>query len=246
LTLRGGKRSKCFSCGQTLKWYDLVPILSFLILKARCRFCKSKISWQYPIVEFINGTLWVMAFLYVSPFLVLNWLEFLSLAIILTTLWFIFVYDLKHKIIHDFALVILVIFTLLLKIIENQFVFDANFFLNFLYAFLTSFFIFILWFISKGKWIGFGDVKLLLPLGFLIGPLWWSALILAFWSGAFFSIFLIIFYKVLGFFIPVPVNSPLHFKGEVPFAPFIILGFLVVFFFQINVLSWFSFIHYFS
>src|SRR3989344_4234135 len=56
-------RSHCFSCGKNIKWYDLVPVLSFLFLKGRCRHCKSKISIQYPLVEFITGILFLATFL---------------------------------------------------------------------------------------------------------------------------------------------------------------------------------------
>jgi prepilin signal peptidase PulO-like enzyme (type II secretory pathway) len=57
-----GGRSKCFSCGRELRWYDLVPILSFLFLRGRCRFCKSKISLQYPTVELITGLIFTGVF----------------------------------------------------------------------------------------------------------------------------------------------------------------------------------------
>lgn len=48
-------RSHCMSCGEQLKWYDLVPIFSFLFLRGKCRYCKTKLSVQYPLVEFANG-----------------------------------------------------------------------------------------------------------------------------------------------------------------------------------------------
>ena len=56
------KRSHCMSCGHTLAWYDLFPLFSYLFLRGKCRYCKTKISKQYPIVEFINGLLAVLCF----------------------------------------------------------------------------------------------------------------------------------------------------------------------------------------
>ena len=64
LKLKGGVfgRSMCPNCKTQLKWYDLVPILSFFWLKRRCRYCLKKISWQYPVVEILSGLIWVLVF----------------------------------------------------------------------------------------------------------------------------------------------------------------------------------------
>jgi len=56
-------RSHCMSCGYVLQWYDLIPLFSWLFLGGKCRKCKSKISVQYPIIELLNGVLWLSAFL---------------------------------------------------------------------------------------------------------------------------------------------------------------------------------------
>src|SRR3989344_115819 len=53
-------RSRCFSCGRELLWYDNIPIVSFVFLRGRCRFCQSKISWQYPLAEFIVGLFFLL------------------------------------------------------------------------------------------------------------------------------------------------------------------------------------------
>ncbi|HOJ09721.1 MAG TPA: prepilin peptidase [Clostridiales bacterium] len=54
--------SHCPACGKQIKWYDLVPVLSFLILRGRCRFCKTSISPRYPAVELLNGTIWMLLY----------------------------------------------------------------------------------------------------------------------------------------------------------------------------------------
>ncbi|MFA7601286.1 MAG: prepilin peptidase, partial [Patescibacteria group bacterium] len=68
-------RSYCPKCGQELKWYDNIPVLSFIFLKGRCRFCNDKISWQYPLVEIITGLLFAFSYY----FSLQNGLSFLEL-----------------------------------------------------------------------------------------------------------------------------------------------------------------------
>jgi leader peptidase (prepilin peptidase)/N-methyltransferase len=94
LTING--RSKCFSCGRTLVWYDLIPIFSFLAFKGRCRTCKSKISWQYPAVELTAALLFLGLYNLegISTFLIFD-------CVIWSILLVITVYDLRHKIIPD-------------------------------------------------------------------------------------------------------------------------------------------------
>lgn len=103
-------RSRCPRCGHILRWYDLIPIISFFVLRGRCRDCRGKISWQYPLVEAATGALFVAIFNY--QFSIIN--EFPSsnfqiIELINLGYWFfivsccvaIFVYDLRHYIIPD-------------------------------------------------------------------------------------------------------------------------------------------------
>ncbi|MBN2493547.1 MAG: prepilin peptidase [Deltaproteobacteria bacterium] len=60
-------RSRCPACGQTIRWYDNVPLLSFVLLGARCRRCQGRISWRYPLVELLCGLLWAALFLRFGP-----------------------------------------------------------------------------------------------------------------------------------------------------------------------------------
>ena len=60
------ENSHCMTCGHKLKWYDLFPLFSYLFLRGKCRYCKAKLSVQYPLVEFINGLFYV-CLLYTSP-----------------------------------------------------------------------------------------------------------------------------------------------------------------------------------
>jgi leader peptidase (prepilin peptidase)/N-methyltransferase len=175
--LRGGTgrwktgRSICFSCGKQIESIDMIPILSYIFLAGRCRFCKSKISFQYPLVELLNGLLFLIVF-YVS-FVNLNFLNVmlvLNLWAIMSALLLICFYDIKHKIIPNGPQFLLYSFTIL-KIVIDYFnggsVRVALF--TFLAGFLAGLPFFLMWLFSSGRWIGFGDVKLAVPLGWLVG-----------------------------------------------------------------------------
>ncbi len=105
-----GGRSHCFSCGKTLRWYELVPVFSFVLQKGRCRKCKAHISWQYPFVELTTGLVFTLIAYKESSFFLSSYLSspFLpsTFYFLLTlSLWSLLialsVYDLKHKIIPD-------------------------------------------------------------------------------------------------------------------------------------------------
>ena len=96
-----GGRSRCMHCGHTLNSLDLVPVFSFLFLRGTCRYCKAKISWQYPVVEVGGAVLSVLAYLQ-YPILTsntLNPLPFLFWFVVCMTLLFVVLYDIKHTII---------------------------------------------------------------------------------------------------------------------------------------------------
>lgn len=220
-TLTG--RSGCFSCGKKLNWYELFPVLSFILQGGRCRDCKSKISWQYPIVELLTGLLFALIYwrfdLQLGA-LIFYWLT-ASLLIIIT------VYDFRHQIIPDrfvFAFIVL-------GLIKALFLDEG--WDGLIGGLATALPLFILWVISRGRWLGFGDVKLAIGIGLFLGwVLGLSALILSFWLGAIIGILLIIWGKTQLW----RKGKSYTMKSEVPFAPFLILGFWLVFFLSINVL----------
>jgi leader peptidase (prepilin peptidase)/N-methyltransferase len=232
-------RSFCFSCGKKLGPLELIPVFSFLFQKGRCRGCQSKISWQYPVVECLTGLLFVAVFVkYAGLFgLLFNpWYIFLSLFII-AVLVAITVYDFKHKIIPD-GLVITFSILALLKIVADFFLINSTVTETKLHLIwylvagpILALPLFLIWFFSKGKWMGLGDPKLVLGIGWFLGPiLGLSAIILAFWTGAVYGLILLILSKFKWHGLKIDG------KSEVPFAPFLILGFLLVFFFQIDIL----------
>jgi leader peptidase (prepilin peptidase)/N-methyltransferase len=224
-----GGRSGCMSCQNKLSWYELIPVFSFLGLRGRCKNCKAKISIQYPLVEFITGLIFAGLFLKFQDLFFLDTLSFnFSFAYYATAfslLMVVAVYDLKHKIIPDSLSLVLGILAFLGLFFFNSFGFYLHFpsALEFLAGPLIAFPFFFFWLVSSGRWMGLGDAKLALGLGWLLGFSWaLSGLVLAFWVGAIVGIMLVIFSKKHGM------------KSEIPFAPYLVLGALLAFLFGLS------------
>lgn len=238
-------RSQCFVCGKKLAWYELVPVLSFLVQKGRCSSCQTKISMQYPLVEILTGILFVCVVIrQMSLFSIFGLYEqgllysvllAVYYCVIVSILVVIGVYDLRHKIIPD-TLVYIFIGLASAKLLLFTYLFGLPLTLtnglNLLAPILLSLPFALLWFVSKGMWIGFGDAKLVFGIGALLGlSLGLSAVMFAFWMGACISICVLIFQKVF------KTSSEIGLKSEVPFAPFLIIGTLFVWFTHVDVLG---------
>ncbi|MDE2188748.1 MAG: prepilin peptidase [Patescibacteria group bacterium] len=217
VTVRG--RSKCMSCAKTLTWVELVPILSFMIQRGACRSCKAKISWQYPIVEFLSGALFVLLFMLYPPVSLVASIVTAMQIFILCILMVITIYDIKHKIIPDPLVWTFVAAAFLLMFVGN----DTNPFvvpsvMQLLSGPILALPFALLWFVSHGEWMGLGDAKLILGIGWMLGLGYGlTALTMAFWIGAIFSlIYMAVSYKT--------------FKHglQIPFGPYLILGLYLV------------------
>lgn len=231
-----GGRSQCFSCSRTLQWFELVPVVSFVALRGKCVDCESKISWQYPLVEVFTGALFLGVFFKFS-FLELGIELLVSLLfslVITSILMVIMVYDMRHKIIPDGLVYAFIILSLLKLVGETGIpaIFEAPHVLDLLAGPLLYMPFFLLWFFSKGTWMGLGDAKLALGIGWMLGFSGGiSAVTLAFWMGALFSIASLLMQKF------AITQGSLSMKTELPFAPFLILGLLAVYFWNIDVLG---------
>ncbi len=225
-----GGRSFCTGCGKKLKWYELVPLLSFLFLGGRCSGCHVKISWQYPLVEAWTGL--VFATIFNLPtgeagfqFSILQ--NFLVISVFCIYIA-ITIYDLRHKIIPDAFVYIAIVLSLLLRIVAPSTSGDwlAG-------PILFSFFA-LIWFFSKGRAMGFGDAKLALSIGLLLGAAGaYSGVVLAFWIGAAFGII----YILLSKFYPLLRDSKgITMKSEIPFAPFLVVGAWLALIFNLDLL----------
>ncbi|MBU0611914.1 prepilin peptidase [Patescibacteria group bacterium] len=224
-----GGRSGCMTCQNKLKWHELIPIVSFIAIKGRCLKCRSKISKQYPLVEFITGVLFMGLFLkfqdvfYTNTFIFTITMAFY--ATMLSLLVVIAVYDLRHKIIPDILVLVFGILAFAGMFIFSGFGFDPHIpsILEFLSGIIVASPFAILWLVSKGTWMGLGDAKLSLGLGWLLGlSRVLSGMVVAFWSGAVIGLLLILFSKKHGM------------KSEIPFAPFLVFGAIISFLFELH------------
>lgn len=211
-------RSHCPNCKKTLAWYDLIPLLSFIVLRGKCRSCGKAISLQYPLVEFFTGLLFVFLFLMFG----LTLTAFFYL-IIFSLLAVVFVYDLKFQMVPEIFVWIVVILSLL-----GGWYFGVFGFWNMLLGGLIGGgFLALLVLVSNEKWMGAGDIKIGLILGFLCG-----------YPNVIFGIFsAFILGSIVGLFYIGMKKKTL--KTALPFAPFLILATLIAVTYGRAVISWY-------
>ena len=222
-------RSFCPKCEHKLNWPDLIPLFSFFLLKGKCRYCKKSISFHYPLIEFLTGVLLCLIFYKLE----INFLFFIYFSIISLLLILIFFYDLKYYIIPNVAVYSLIILTLAFNIFLIFFpevsIFDTKYsFLNTIFAgFLASFCFFLILLLSQGRWLGFGDVKLVFFMGLFLGsPKILIAIFLASLIGSIIGLGLIALGKK-------------GLKSEIPFGPFLVIGTYLAFFWGQNLINWY-------
>ena len=223
-----GGHSHCMSCGERLGVQDLIPLLSYVFLRGRCRQCGARISPRYFLVELTSGILFACMFsLSLSPVALVLHVLFLALLLV------IFVYDIEHLIIPDEYVLALIPLALLLAVGRGEAVTVESSMALLLGGALSFAFLGGLWKVSDGRWIGLGDAKLSVPLAVAVGlSSTFSLIVFAFWIGAVVSVSLLCVAKlfVRGQKHLLFSGVPLTMKAEVPFAPFLIGSFLVVYF----------------
>ena len=253
--VKGGKivadHSKCDKCGEELKPLNLIPVISFLVQKGKCSYCKTGLSWYHPFSEVLAGLFLVLAatlskFSFFEPFSVSTLVGFLFLAVV-----FSFFEILLLKIVVP-AIIFVALFNLSTTVINlyeyrdrlqnddfGRYLLKAGFFesqvetavrslgFNFVSAIaIALFFFFIVW-VTRGRGMGGGDIRLGLLVGLVNGfPYNLLAVFLGFFIGAVVSIGLVLSRKKT-------------LKSVVPFGPFLILGSLVAFVWGIEILNWY-------
>ena len=211
-------RSHCPKCKHNLSILDLIPVWSFLFLRGQCQYCKKKISWQYPLVEAITGIVFVLGFL------VLGFsLESLFFAIYASFLIAIFVLDYTKYIIPDFlsvpAMFIGLLGSIIITISDSK-IFSISaltgLFVNLGIAVLIGGGFFLVQFlISRGRWVGGGDIRLGVVMGLMLGfPNIIAALGIAYVIGAFWGIGLIVLKRKT-------------IKGVLPFGTFLTISTII-------------------
>ncbi|MFA6445763.1 MAG: prepilin peptidase [Candidatus Paceibacterota bacterium] len=222
--------SACFSCGKRLHWYELIPIISFIALRGRCYGCGSRISIQYPLVEFLTALLFVAVVFHVGIFapvsIVILHLIAISMLVIMV------VYDMRHSIIpngivYGFAVVSFIIMLMTFSfdtILAHPYqLLFAGVFLALPFALISL--------ISRGTWMGWGDAKLALGMGWFLGlAQGYSAVMYAFWIGAIVALLMRVIGKTIR-------GQKLTMKSEIPFAPFLIVGLFIVYIIGYSIIS---------
>ena len=162
--------SHCMTCGRKLKWYDMVPVFSWLLLGGKCRSCKSKISLQYPVIESLNGILYVVICL-------VNGMDLFSLIYCLMTsaLLTLSLIDWRTYEIPPGINAFLFILGVTAAVLDR-----GNLLSHLAGMVCVSVFLGILYLISRGRAIGGGDIKLMFACGLILG---WKQIILAFLLG---------------------------------------------------------------
>ena len=222
-------RSECPHCEKKLAWLDLVPVLSWVWLRGRCRYCKNSISIQYPLVELLTALVYTLIVVSLTPTPV-RVLGLAAAALLIA----IFFYDLWHKIIPDPWIWTFNALAFLALIFNFQFSI-----FNFLAGPIAALPLFFIWFVSRGRWMGFGDVKLALGIGWLLGPIYGIvAIFFAFFIGAVIGLILIglssSLWRQIANALPSSLSRKLllgfTMKSEVPFGPFLIASCFIVWF----------------
>ena len=207
--------SHCMECGYRLAWYDLIPIVSYLVLRGRCRNCGCKLSVQYPLIEGLNGVLYVLI-------VVINGFNVDSLlyCLLISALIALSVIDWRT---YEIPIGIN-IFILALGLIATAIHYQD--WLNHVIGFLAvSVFIYIIILATKGRGMGGGDMKLMAAAGLLLG---WKEIILAFILGC-----------ILGSIIHVIRMKVSKAEHVLAFGPYLALGILITVLFGQPILGWY-------
>ena len=229
-------RSMCPNCHHELAVEDLIPVLSWILLRGRCRYCGKAIAWQYPIVELLVMILfivsyiwWPLGFSHIGVFSFVIWLIFLTAFVALA------VYDLRWFLLPDrivYPLIGLAVFELIVKAtyfgggwsIVTQAFWGV--------VFLAGIF-YLLYIVSKGAWIGFGDVKLAIVLGLIVGgPL--SSLLIIFIASSLGSVVVL----------PMLIRGSAKITTQIPFGPFLLGATLIVVLFGNHITDWYNNLFY--
>ncbi|UOF02936.1 prepilin peptidase [Bdellovibrio reynosensis] len=215
-------RSYCYSCKTPIKWYDNIPILSWFILKGRCRKCKAKYSFRYPLVELIMASLFALSFYYLG----FSWSlpEYLIFIFGLVVCTFI---DLDHMILPDeFTLSGIVIGLVGAALNPHREFMDAFWGVLMGGGFLWGM-AYIYYLLTKNEGMGGGDIKLLAWIGALLG---WKAIPFVIMTSA-------IVGSVVGLFMARKQNAGL--KTVIPFGPYLALGAVIYLFGGETIALWY-------
>lgn len=207
--------SHCPKCGRRLKWYELVPIFSWLALKGRCSGCKGAISAQYPLIEALNGVLWVICFA------VLGTSPYAALACLLTSaLLVVAVIDWRTMEIPLGTTITVAVLGGLAAALDYQ-----NLSLHVIGLFAVSLPLYLVYLATRGRGIGGGDIKLMAGCGLFLG---WKLIILSFFGGC-----------LIGTIIHLILMAAKKAGRQLSFGPYLSLGVVLSLLFGEYLLNWY-------
>ncbi len=208
-------RSHCMSCGHVLSWYELIPLFSYLFLGGKCRHCKAHISIQYPIVEAVNGILYIIVYLACGISV-----ECILYCLCASALLALSVIDWRTKEIPvGFNIFIFILG--LIRLVTDL----SNWHQYVIGLFAVSGFLFLLMIISKGKAMGGGDIKLMAATGLLLG---WQLIIVAFLVGC-----------IVGSIIHLALMAIKKVGRELAFGPYLSAGVFLAMIWGEQLVSWY-------
>lgn len=227
-------RSHCEHCEKPIRWYDNIPLLSYFLLRGKCRYCHEPISVSHPVIEFLTGSLFVWwyvggAFFFRlthQPFQYIQPMFWLMVGLLLLVIFFA---DLRYAIIPDEAVFLLTALTFFYRfgLTVLHVMRPIDFGLTLAAAAVCSGFFFALWYFTQGRGMGFGDVKFSIPFSLLLGwPNVVVGLFLAFVSGGIYSVILMALGKKT-------------LKQVIPFGPFLVLATVVTLVYGDKLLEWY-------
>jgi prepilin signal peptidase PulO-like enzyme (type II secretory pathway) len=222
--------SQCLYCSYKLKWYDLIPVISWISLGGKCRNCRHSIGYMEPIIEVGVALFFVLSYV-LWPYALVTGFDITRFIIWLVAgvgLAMLFAYDIKWQLLPDrvnFTVIALGILNVILIILTSSDTLGALISIAGAVVLLSGLYL-ALYVFSKGQWIGYGDVKLGLGLALLLGD----------WQLAFVALFAA---NLIGCLIVIPgmLSGKLTRKAHVPFGPLLILGLCVAQFFGPHLIS---------
>lgn len=221
-------RSQCPHCHKQISGQDNVPLLSFIFLRGHCRHCQIKISWQYPLVELISGILFALIFIKITGLINLEalsshqWWQIIRDWFVVATMVAIFICDFKWYLIFDKITLPAIAITLALNLILSVGI--KSLLLGML---IGGIFFAAQFYLSRGRWIGGGDIRL----GILIGAVFgWPTTLLVLFLGYFVG-------SIVSLVLLAVKNK--SWKAEVPLGVFLSVAAIFCLFFGERIMSWY-------
>lgn len=228
----GNDRSMCLHCHHQLVWYDLLPLISWVMLRGKCRYCHKPIGYMEPLIELGTAAFFVISYVvwpvpFSSPLELTGFVLWLAIGVGLIIL---LAYDMRWFLLPDkimFPLMGLAAIFALLQFIPSEQK-SVDFMSLILAATVLSGLYYAIYVISRGQWIGFGDVKLGLVLALVLGQ----------WQFAFMTL---LFANLIGCLIVLPglLARKIQRSSHVPFGPMLILAYFIVGLFGHSILAWY-------